>query len=226
MKTIEQYLSNHAKVWSPTTLRSETYRMRTIEPYISDPQGLWEALQSLAPYTRRTYFIRARKYHDWVGTSPNPFTKFMEENAQLFRHVYEKKRPDMALEEAKGRIAQIKDSQARDAAMLLLSTGMRTCELKSYDGKTVVGKGGKRREVYGGKKPVRCSYKKLYKHLVKVGLKPHDLRKIFATELVRNGANEFELTHIMGWSDINVALSYVNSDNKKLSRLVGNALGE
>jgi len=49
----------------------------------------------------------------------------------------------------------------------------------------------------------------------KIKLFPHCLRGTFATMLARKGFNQFEITDVMGWADINVAVFYI-----KLSGIV------
>lgn len=221
IKKIEEYIESHAKVWASSTLRSERHRLNAMAKGLDSPESLWGLLQDYAPYSRRTYFTRASKFMEWCGN--NSFTVWAGKHPHLFRNAYTRRQPIVSYESAKQAIAKIKHDASRLAAQLMLSTGMRYCELETFDGVRVIGKGGKERRIFTECKPVVVDYQVLYRTLKTVGLKPHDLRKLFASELVRRGANEFELTRIMGWSNMQTALSYVRSDEGRLEALVKEA---
>lgn len=53
------------------------------------------------------------------------------------------------------------------------------------------------------------SYSTFLRELKKVGLKPHDLRKLCATELKRQGMSDIDLMKAMGWESITTAKAYL-----------------
>ena len=106
---------------------------------------------------------------------------------------------------------------------------MRFSEFQTIEDGVVVGKGGRRREIYVTDLPRPkgdVSYGTFYRHLKEVGLKPHDLRKACLTRLVEQGANEFELCEIAGWRNLNTASSYIKANKAKLKALMEKVNGK
>ena len=62
------------------------------------------------------------------------------------------------------------------------------------------------------------SYSTLWRELKKVGLKPHDLRKIAGSKFVELGLNEYDLLKVMGWNNIETAKSYIAPKNSEKIR--------
>lgn len=218
-----KYLRAKKNSWAASTRRSERHRMKVLLRAIEDSgdlgaEGVFKALSHhLSPYSLNTYMVRYAAWQSWAGnTEPK---RWMDENRNHFKYSYERKIPLIGLQKAKELIGKVKDEEVKKAALLILSTGMRTCELKTFDGSTVVGKGSKRRKIFTDKKPISVEYSRLYWELKKVGLKPHDLRKIYATEVVKRGATQWELLDIMGWSNVQTATSYVGTEGSRLESL-------
>jgi integrase len=221
----QKYLAAHAKRWSHTTLRSETYRLRTLTKILHNQsapvsgQRVYEGFvqAGLSPYSMQTAYLRAMGFLDWAKIE-NDLRAWAKENAP-FKNTYRRTTPSITYQEALLLVESLAEP-IRTAAKLLLTAGLRSGEVNTFDGKTVTGKGQKQRDVYTELPPVTVQYQDLYLALKKLGLKPHDLRKLFASEMVRRGANEFQLTTLMGWSNINTALSYVRTDVNSLRKLV------
>ena len=222
-EAVQQYLWSKQNAWSKSTLKSERARIMSTVP-LDIPvdafavEHVKEKLPSLAPYTRNTLWIRIVDLVEWLIQrnyiqGPNYFKIWQQDNRQLFKYNYERKTPSISYSEALTRIETITDEQDYKKAVQLLTGGLRWAEsfTVTEDG-WITGKGNKTRQVFV--KPVE--YHKSYNYFRKTlqqntGLKPHDLRKIKATELVRRGANLFQLCYFMGWSNTNTGLSYINA---------------
>lgn len=228
---ITSYLDDMKLAWTPSTLRSERYRLNAVvEVLDGNPSRLWDLLESkgIKPYSRVTTWTRVTRFWDWLiekghRNGPNNYNGFRQRNARLFKNAYVRTSPSLSFEQANIKIGKLKDNQVRSKARELLQTGMRYSESFTLQDGRVVGKGGKSRRVFSDSS-VQASYNKSYstfrRQLAECGLKPHDLRKLFLTELVNNGANEFELREIAGWSDLNTAASYIKVNENKLKDLV------
>lgn len=236
-KLIQQYLAYKSNVWSKTTLRSETYRLASVSSILNlAPMEVYTALsKDLGRYSVLTTWIRIVSFLEWcsnqvegqpgktqeITQSAKAFRAFRTENPRLFSGCYTRKAPKISYSEAKNRILKLR-TPFKEKALQLLETGMRFGESGTLDNSVVIGKGNKRRQIFLGeiKDIVEVDYNLFYRELRKIGLKPHDLRKLFASQLVDNGANEFQLTQIMGWENINTAQAYIRTDHKKLESLV------
>lgn len=229
---ISEYLAARVNAWSPTTLKSEAARLNALAGVIDkSAQALWDhLLTSQKPYSRVTSYTRVVAFYDWAieeGRMPGPnlYKKFKKENARLFKHAYSKKIPDISMQDAEAKIAKIADRSIREKCLELLKNGMRFTESLTRDSNNmIVGKGGKKREVYG---PVSSnvrsvSYFGVWAALRTVGLKPHDLRKIFATDLYRKGLDQVDVAAVMGWSNFQTAASYIAPSNSQKLRKVIN----
>lgn len=176
----------------------------------NDPTKFHELLKAnYAPYTVKTMFIRTCQLKAFEGD--NRYDNYMASNANAFKHVYQSKYVKYSFSEARQLVAQIRHEGARKIAELMLATGMRIHEALKYDGSgSVVGKGGKSRPIFS---KVRVD-KELSETIVRryckeVGLCPHDLRKLAATELAKAGLSEADLLFTMGWSNIQTASRYL-----------------
>lgn len=209
-------------------MRSEESRLYALAANLDgNPDNLWAAIEDRKPYTRATVWTRVTDFWNWCQargyTSTNPYAVYREENAKLFKHVYSPRKPTMSYEEARKRIESISNAGARRKALELLASGMRYTESLTRDNEGyVVGKGGRVRETFVPEldgPAFSGKYHELRRELARVGLKPHMLRKLFATKLAAK-ANEFELCEIMGWSALQTAKAYVNVADERKKRLV------
>lgn len=230
---IDLYLDSKKNAWEATTLQSETARLHTIADRLDgNAPKLWAYMDEvrLGSYTRLTVWCRVTAFYDWliekgIVHGANPYSSWRASNARLFKNMYVRKTAKLSFAEAKERIAKIPDPASKDYALGLLSSGLRYCEPARITDGVVKGKGGKMRVVFGAKQQRAFKYNKSYytfrRHLAEVGLKPHDLRKVFASSLVKNGANEFDLLEVMGWESLETAKSYVGARKKEeLKKLV------
>jgi integrase len=227
MKTITQteinnYLELKDKLWTNATYKSERARLMSNIDYLNmKPHDAYVALKAkgVAPYTIKTLFIRFASFFKVVHPKDTAFSQFLAENPQLFRNVYTRERAPCTFEEAKELIEKL-PFDSRYMANYMLKSGLRISEMYQVrvdqDGSLyVVGKGGKRRKVYMKETPKHLVAKHEFAaELKKIGLKPHTLRKLLATELFKRDFKAQELCSIMGWSKLETALSYLQNRNE------------
>lgn len=231
---INKYIESKQLAWSPTTIKSEQARLHAALDLINQgaEQLYHEGLKRYSPYALKTLMIRVSAFADFMGsTDANPFRSFLKTNARLFKNAYIKEDVDVDYAEACKLVEGMEDGAARMAAQLILQTGLRSTEALQYDGSGfIIGKGSKLRPVMSeqaipNEARADLTYSKLHKALAKVGLKPHTLRKLVATQLVDAGISEMDLLKIMGWSNIATAASYLQSrTNKELEIFMKGAL--
>lgn len=230
---IDAYIANRAKVdeWAESTQKSERYRLRALESLslLTTPDELWSSLtkdKGLKPYAAKTAMIRAGDFLEYLmgkgvvaKMDANPIRAWMRNPPKSFRTAYKPKTVMMTFEEAKERIHTIEDDGIRQKALQLLATGMRVTESDNVDDEgCVVGKNGEAREVRMAKRYTAEKYDKhratLWRHLKKVGLTPHMLRKICATKYAQMGCQEADLMKLMGWKTSSMATIYVQAQRQ------------
>ncbi len=234
IEAVVEYLNDKKLAWSDSTLRSEENRLSAVAEVIDgNPQRLWDALEErgLKPYTRVTTWTRVSDFWQWrmdagKEKGPNKYKAFRKRNAKQFKNTYVRKTPSITFEEAKSLIAQL-PSEHRGKAAELLTGGLRYTESFTLSDGQVTGKGGKVRSVYPEvtAPDYKASYQSFLRALKRVGLKPHMLRKIFATAFVNQSENPFLLLEVMGWSSITTAQSYVSANKDEARRLVQQVQG-
>lgn len=203
--------------------------MACIDHLDGDPERLWAHLHAnQSPYSRITTWVRVTQFWEWGAwcwpLQYNPYEIFREANPRLFdtKSAYIRRIPKQSFKDAWQKLEGARPD-VRKRAREILGAGLRWIESVRHENGEVVGKGGRIRKVYVPVvegKPFEMSYSTFRRELKKLGLKPHDLRKIFAKESVRQGANQFDLCTLMGWSNLNTARSYVEGDEEKIERLV------
>lgn len=222
---LEAYLKDHETAWSKTTLQSEGPRLRRALSLSQDPKTLFYALSKThKPYTIKTTFIGISRLEQWCldqGLIKNDygFRAFLRKHRNKFKHVYDRIPVAYTYEQAEEKISRLKEPY-RTAALELLKTGLRVSEPSRVSGGCVVGKGGKKRKVFG-EITVLVPKSTLQLHLKKVGLKPHDLRKLFATRLAERGAAPADLCRVMGWSSLETAYRYLQpKDDQRIEEML------
>src|SRR3990167_4095171 len=215
---IEQYIKEHTYAWSPTTQKSEYARLISIRECIGDTsEVVWNKIQHLKPYTRKTTFIRLCHFYSWLyPKQENIYRIWYNKNKRLFKYVYMRSSPQITFKDAIERLCKLTDQETKEKALQLLRGGLRFKESFTVQDNKVIGKGNKMRSTHVNPLPnLSFSYQTFIRRLKKVGLKPHDLRKICAKELVNKGVDVFSLCDFFGWSNLNTAQSYVNNQSIK-----------
>jgi len=228
---VDMYIETKKGSWADNTLYAVSVQLKSIPSEIllgNDGNALFQYLtkeRKLKPYSTKINFTRAAGFIKWAVEEGRPevngffnnFQTFIKHNRKLFSRVYVPKRVGHSVAECMKRIARMTDEEARKKAMQLLTTGMRWEESFTLKDGIVVGKGGARRQVHTATpEDENVRYSKTYhtfrKELLKVGLKPHDLRKAFATYIVSSqNMNLGELMAYMGWQSTQAAGSYIQS---------------
>ena len=149
----------------------------------------------------------------------------MEKAANKFKYAYQKEDVGLTFEEARQRIMTLEDPY-RSMALGMLQTGVRISEAYNVRDGKVKGKGGKRRTVFGTieKTAPKATF---WRHLRRIGLKPHSLRKLCATHLASKGATAADLCKVFGWTNIHTAYVYLQAkDDERLSSFIEDATKE
>lgn len=221
-----EYMNSKSLAWAPSTLKSEEARLSAVVDVLDgSPDHLWRHMEEkkMKPYARLTTWIRVSSFYDFLMSKgyvrTNPYKTFKQENARLFKNTYTPKKPEMTYEEAKARIEKIEDPAIRRRALEIIGSGLRYTESSTHSNGGVYGKGSKHREVHIPEvvgPEFQGTYQTFRRALAKVGLKPHDLRKLFLSKLVEMGANEFELMEAAGWTSLAPAKAYINVNKATL----------
>lgn len=232
---INNYINSKQLAWAPSTLRSESARLHAALDLIqAGAQALLEQGSiRYKPYALKTLFIRAGELVEYVYPNlPNEFKMFLKRNARIFKNAYKPERLGVDYKQASQLVSYITDPTAKKLATIILKTGLRSAEALSYDGSgAVIGKGSKERAVLSEdcltkEEREQLTYSKFHKALAKVGLKPHTLRKLVASQLANGGAKEADLLAIMGWSNIQTAKFYLQpKETRALKALLERSLG-
>lgn len=230
MDLIEKYLESKKLAWEESSLKSERARLSANVPgMVNGPAAHFEELSKTKHRnTIKTIFIRLASFEEFAYQT-NKYRTFLKTHRNLFKHVYQREKIDISFEEAKKRILAIKDEEVRNKALQLLATGMRWSESFTLDAQNMVtGKGNKRRRIYNSTSAqfIR-SYATFWRTLKReTGLKPHTLRKLYVTHLLRNGLPIHEVKDIVGHSSIETTALYAQAPKEealsdKLRKMVG-----
>jgi len=214
---ISEYINSKRMAWASTTCRAEHARLRAVAPLLTGDAGYLyaEGIKLYAPYTLKQVFTSVGGLFAFLYPSEvNPYKAFLVSHANLFKNVYVTEIVTVSFEEAVEAIKLIADSEIRQLANYILFTGLRAEEALQYTGGgEVLGKGAKKRKVIevGAAYPSghKVTYSRLHKALSAVGLKPHTLRKLYATKLANANLTASDLMAIMGWSNMQTASRYL-----------------
>lgn len=231
---LRKYIEAQKNSWSESTKKTAASKLRAFIPLLGEaPEKVWQSLQSKGAYTRVTDWILFTAWYEWCLTEKhfegqNIYRIFRTRNKLAFRNVYKSSHTRIDFKEAKRRIQTLPDAAIRRKALELLGSGMRYSESFTFRENQVLGKGNKLRSVY---KPIIAgpeytgSHTTFWRQLACIGLKPHDLRKLAANNLLAMGMNIFDLCEVMGWNDIKTAMRYIApTETKELMEKVKKAL--
>lgn len=218
---VDEYIAGKKLAWARTSIKNERYRLRFHGPHIFDPPAQYylELSKRQTNHSIKTTLTRLGMFYQFLvenekipPTSKNPWKAFLVSHALLFKHSYVPERLKVTYKEAMERI-QTMEHPYRLAALQMLESGMRYCELRTFDGEKCIGKGSKTRYIYLRDElrnfRYRGSYSALFVRLKALGLKPHSLRKLCATEFCNQpGANDMDLCEVFGWESIETSYRY------------------
>jgi len=223
---IDAYIQSKKHSWSDTTKKSERARLSSLKESINlDPTTLYESLVKLGkkPYSIKTTFLRLKSFYDYLidtgaRTAPNLYQTFINENRRVFKYAYDRKPVQMSFDEGVKRIKNISDNACRRKALEIIGSGLRLSEYRAVDRDNgrVRGKGGKLRKI-SIPEITGAEYLKsdttFRRELARVGLRPHDLRKLFATRLLQEGVNIVDVARVLGHSSITTTEKYIQDSN-------------
>jgi integrase len=218
---VDQYIKSKKLAWARTSQKNERARLNKHGSHVLDnPFEYYEVLKKrMKAYSIKSTFVRLGKFYEFlmdieaIPMAKNPWKAFLTDNAMTFKYSYQPERLKVKFKEAQAKINSMPEYQYRMASRQMLEAGLRYCELRTFDGVKVIGKGSKPRTVFMSHelKSFRYtgSYTPLYKSLVAVGLKPHSLRKLCATEFSRNpNVKDQDTCKFFGWSSIETSIKY------------------
>jgi len=211
---ISDYLESNRLAWTAETMKSETSRLYKYSTLIDKgPEAIWQGTEHLAPYTRKTLFTRIGKFADYCIASGhleiNEYKSWMAHNRRLFKNAYTKNTPKISYTEAQALILSLSCRETIKKASQILDGGLRWAESFTITDGQCIGKGEKPRAVFVDACDYGYSYSYFRNHLSTIGLTPHDLRKIRATDLARKGLQPADLCKIFGWESFETASRYL-----------------
>jgi integrase len=216
---VETYLEQKRLSWNELTFRTESARLRAIADKINGKvTDLFDYLHSTKkPYTFVSMWNRVVEIWDLFDRTNNPYRQFKLANQRLFKNYYSRKELGITFKEAVALIKSMDDKEAQAKAMDLIRTGLRYGESQTEDNGYVLGKGGKIRKVFRStpKAEYTKAYYTFYRKLKEVGLTPHMLRKLCATELASKDFKEADLLKVFGWNSIQTAQYYLQPKQDK-----------
>jgi integrase len=204
---VSLYLNSKRSVWKPDTIRATSSRLANYTPGQEAVEVYNRMIeQGCSPYYVKLTFINLAAFMDWLiaqgRATNNSYREFLAKNKQLFRNAYEDKYASITWQEFQEEMEQA-DEQMRMVLSLLGYAGCRLNELYSFDGITVLGKGGKRRRVYLPDAipvtPVKLSPSQIRRRLK---ANPHSYRKLAADYWLRNGIDLKTVQVLLGHSSL------------------------
>lgn len=211
---IELYLTSKEYAWTEATKRSERARLNQIAHLLPrGPEALYQGLQHKAPYTVKTTFIRVTTFVAWCvkegHKKENLFEDWFNHNKRVFKNAYKAKLPEISYDSARARIMALPCKETVKKALQLLDGGLRWTESFTLQDGHVVGKGEKSRRVFVDPVAYPYSYSYFRGHLKTIGLTPHDLRKIRATQLAKKLQSPADICKVFGWESFETASKYL-----------------
>jgi site-specific recombinase XerD len=208
---VKQYLEERKLMWSLSTYKSAVSRFKH---FSMDAELVYRRMVEAGykPYYIKVSFIMFSGYMEWLQAhgraNTNPFKLFLDKNRQLFRNAYEDKYSTITLQEF---LSEYRSSDADMQSVLVLIgfAGCRLSELYTFDGTSVLGKGGKRRTIYI---PEGITVKKvdLSPHAIRRRLKhnPHAYRKLSADTWFKNGFDLKTVQVLLGHTSLAATQRY------------------
>ena len=236
---VNDYILSKKNSWARTSKKNERYRLQAHGHNVfANPDDVYESLKkTMHPHSIKTTLVRLGQFYDYlvesdkIPPSKNLWKLFMKSNAMIFKHAYQIERLTVTFDQAKA-LVQLIEEPYRSAASQLLEGGLRYCELHTFNGERVIGKGSKPRKVFLREelKAFRYtgSYSALFVRLKAVGLKPHSLRKLCATEFSRHpDVKDQDTCAFFGWNDIGTSIKYRQSHNdERMSEMISSVVNK
>lgn len=207
IQDVVDYLASKHDVWTAGTVKAATSRLMQYNPS-QTPAQLYSKmkLENYKPYYIKISFITISAFADWQvaqgRANINPYKLFLQQNNQLFRNAYEDKYATITWAE----FLEEYNNASQDMRIVLALLGFGGCrlgEVKTFDGITTLGKGGKRRPIHLPSNiafvPVCLSTTQIRRRLRH---NPHSYRKLAADTWARNGIDLKTIQVLLGHSSL------------------------
>lgn len=207
------YLKDKQLVWTAGTLQASASRLMQYDS-ARDAAGTYSVMKAAgySPYYIKITFISLASFMEWMiaqgrAGTPNIYKDFMERNSQVFRNAYQDKYATITWQEFIEEY-EAADEQMRSVLLLLGFGGCRLSEIYTFDGGSVLGKGGKRRTVHlptegkinaMGLAPVQLSETQIRRRLRH---NPHAYRKLAADKWLRGGVDLKTVQVLLGHTSL------------------------
>lgn len=242
-REIENYVESKRNIWSDRTLSSVRFSLRTLAPYLGNPNQGYHALlkRGLSRYTIKTYFIIGSRFEQDVFRS-SKIKKFLSTQRTAFKNCYKEKTRLLKVEEFEKFLSLYRDSNPSMYNLLVLmgGAGLRVSEALNatwedlHDGFIrVVGKGNKQRLVPFEPEALHHTPKQrtgrivgtlAFRFLFKRDLAPftpHDFRAFYATNVATNPALSIkDAAFLLGHSNIATTSRYVRTDLNRIANVL------
>ena len=212
-KDICQYLDQKASVWSSATHKAAKSRFRH---FGMDAEAVYRKMieEGYKPYYIKTSFIIFSGYMEWLRAqgraTSNLFGLFLSKNRHVFINAYEDNYATISSEEFLKEYSEAgPDIQA--VLVLLGIAGCRLSEIYTFDGKTVLGKGGKRRNIYIPEALKISGPILIGPHAIRRRLKhnPHAYRKLSADTWLKKGLDIKTVQVLLGHTSLAATQRYL-----------------
>lgn len=206
-RDVLDYLETKRLVWKPESVKATASRLSQWSPR-QDAEAVYERMvkSGYSPYYIKITFISLASLTDWLiaqgRASYNNYRRFLQDNNQVFRNAYEDKYATISWEEFEEELKEA-EGEMRTVLALLGYGGCRLSEVYTFDGRTVLGKGGKRRMVHTPCGDL-AAIVNLSPDQIRRRLKhnPHSYRKLAADKWLRNGIDIKTVQKLLGHTSL------------------------
>lgn len=204
---VVDYLAAQQNIWTPSTVKAAASRLKHYSPCQDALKGYNKMIsEGYSRYYIQIVFISMASLKDWLQAqgraNSNPYRDFLQTNKHLFRNAYEDKYATITWEEFEAELT-IAPAELVPALALMGYAGCRLSELTTFDGTTVIGKGGKRRPVFLPDRfrdlRVRMPSYSIYRRLKH---NPHSYRKLAADKWLRSGVDLKTVQKLLGHTSL------------------------
>ncbi len=213
-KYVSQYLDERKLVWTSATYKAALSRFKH---FSMDAEAVYRKMleQGYKPYYIKVSFVMFSGYMEWYkahggATHKNVYKEFLERNKQLFRNAYEDKYTTLSVRDFLSEYSMASPDM-QTVLVLLGIAGCRLSEIYTFDGKTVMGKGGKRRAIFIPQGFQVQEKVTLNPHAIRRALKhtPHAYRKLSADTWFKKGLDIKTVQVLLGHSSLQATQRYL-----------------
>lgn len=213
-RDVSRYLDERRLVWTSATLKAAASRFKL--HFGMDAEMVYKKMveQGYKPYYIKVSFIMFSGYMEWLKAqgraTHNVYADFLKKNRQVFINAYQDSYTTLSLESFLDEYRSA--TPAMQAVLVLLGiAGCRLSELYTFDGTTVMGKGGKRRKVFIPEGMQVAAPITLSPHAIRRALKhnPHAYRKLSADTWFKKGLDIKTVQVLLGHTSLQATQRYL-----------------